>query len=92
MTDQQWGLLVLFGLCVACSAAAHLLIRRYWAAAAAAAAAVAVLFQAFARATWDHMFLYAWATGVVAGLAVALAVGAAFRHLRRRGTAGPRPA
>src|SRR5262249_38741181 len=87
MSDQQIGLLVLFALSVACALVAHALIRSYWVATASAAAAVALLFHLFARSSWEQMFLYAWATGAVAGLAAALLVGLAFRRFRGRTTA-----
>lgn len=92
MSDQTFGLLVLFALSTGCAVVAHWLTRRYWLASVAAAAIVAILFEVFARAKWDRLFLYAWATGAVAGVSTALLVGLFFRWYRGRPTRQATPA
>jgi len=86
MNDVAFGFTVLTAMSLVCALVAHLLIRRSLVASLLSTAIVAGLFHLFARSRWEQSFLYAWATGAVIALIVALIVGWGIRRFRTRKT------
>lgn len=86
MSEGAIGLLVFAAICVACSIAAHMLVRTFWIASALSVVTAVPLFQFAAYlhiGFLDPFWPIAVVTTGVVSLAATVAIGAAIRRIRR---------